>query len=799
MGEVSVARTLGPAALVAAGCFLSALAFAHLNFPQLGGAILFPSYAILTAALLVTPPRRWWVFMLASAVGNFAPHHLTGPTEFVLLTEFANFTRAVLCAVIVRRFCPPNPFASLRGTLVFLGAAVVIAPAVAAVIGAGAVIAFRDQAFGLVWQAWFLSNALTGLALLPLLSMLAARPRLAPPTPRRLLEAACLSIGLVTVAILVFHAPATGLLPTTMYWPIPFLLWAAVRFGFTGTSAALLCVSTLTIWGAFEELGPFVTGSPTENLLELQGFLIVMSIPMLLLAALIEEQRHTSAELHESRAQYRSIVEDQTEMICRFRPEGTYTFVNAAFCRHVDRTREELLRASAFDTFPPGSLAAITKERPIVLRESHRRSADDRVTWQQWSHRAILDEEGRIIEYQSVGRDFTADKLREDRERELLAQRQREIWLREADRRKDEFLATLGHELRNPLAPISSALELLKLGGNRAARAREVIERQVGQMRRLVDDLLDVSRITRGEIHLIVEVVDATAIARQAVETARPMIDSRRHALTLSFPDEPLHIKADRVRLTQVLVNLLDNAAKFTDPEGQILVTLRQVDERAVFSIKDDGIGISQDMLETVFELFARGSRVREGMGIGLALTRRLVELQGGRIVAKSEGHGRGCEIVVELPVQSHDERTDDAPPSVAPESAPLRILVVDDNVDAADTLAQLLREWGHDARTAYDGATAIAAARAHPPNVVLSDIALPDVDGLLLARLLRREVPSPPSLFIAITGFGHEDDRQKSREAGFDHHLVKPFDPMRLAMLLATHRRDAEGTRDSC
>jgi signal transduction histidine kinase len=375
--------------------------------------------------------------------------------------------------------------------------------------------------------------------------------------------------------------------------------------------------------------------------------------------------------------------------------------------------------------------------------------------------------------------------------------KQAEGELRAANRAKDEFLAMLAHELRNPLAPIRNAAHILRLRGADAPdfqAARELIERQVLHMTRLVDDLLDVSRISRGKVELRKEVVDLAAVVNQAVETARPLLEERRHTLTVALGPAPLRVQADATRLAQVLANLLNNAAKYTDRGGQVWLSVERQDEEAVVRVQDTGCGIPAAMLAKVFDLFTQvdGSpgRAEGGLGIGLTLVKSLVEMHGGAVEALSDGPGQGSEFVVRLPVLVEGPEAAgpaaEAPPAAAPPGPSRRVLVVDDNHDAADSLALLLKMMGHEVRTAYGGAAALAASRSWRPEVVLLDIGLPGLDGYAVGRRLRDERPGEELLIVALTGYGQDEDRRRSQEAGLDLHFVKPVDPNALRDLLA-------------
>jgi signal transduction histidine kinase len=375
----------------------------------------------------------------------------------------------------------------------------------------------------------------------------------------------------------------------------------------------------------------------------------------------------------------------------------------------------------------------------------------------------------------------------------------REAELRDANRRKDEFLATLAHELRNPLAPVRNAVQLLRLQGLATPDLQwsaEVIDRQVQAMSRLIDDLMDVSRINQRKIELRQDWVSAEEVLRDAVECSRPLIDECGHQLVLSLPADRLLLHADRTRLTQALMNLLNNAAKYMDRGGRIEVKAGQEGSDLVVTVKDSGIGIPGDRLKSVFELFSQVetalSRSRGGLGIGLSLTQRLVEMHGGTVLARSEGLGLGSEFEVRLPLAPA------APAGLPPEpaqdhaaesfmaSTELRILIADDNQDACATLASLLELMGHTVRQAHDGQAAVEAAAEFDPQVVLLDIGMPRLNGYEACEQIRAQAGGAGRTIVACTGWGQADDRRRSTEAGFDQHLVKPVDPAVLFDLLA-------------
>jgi signal transduction histidine kinase/ActR/RegA family two-component response regulator len=688
--------------VVFVACYVGAAADTWLTFPGIGAGVVFAPYAILTTALVRAKPRRWWIFLLAATAGDFLAHRQSGASlSFVLLAEAANHLRACLAALGVRAAARTGARgASIADTVALLLFGVFVAPAVGAVAGASIVVLHdRSADWWLAWQEWWLSNAITGLVLLPLLGAaverVTSRAPVRPPPTQRSAEAALLSLGLLGVGVFVFVGPMSPAHPARLFWPLPFLLWAAVRFGKTGVSAALLAVTSLSIWGAVERRGPFVAQTPAENLLELQTFLLGISVPLLLLSAVFKQQQETAAALEESRRLHHA-----TE---------------------AARRRMEVRRA--------------------------------------------LDEVQR-----------------------------------EANQRKDEFLATLGHELRNPLAPIAIALETLRAappGSQNAARALESIHRQLQHMTRLLDDLLDISRITLGKIQLRRDTVNLADAVTNAIETTQPFIDTFEHTLAVELPREPVSLRGDGVRLTQIVANLLNNAAKYTEPGGRIVVTLRRERGAAVLSVRDNGIGIPSESLEKIFELFtqmpAARARAPGGLGVGLTLVRRLVELHGGTVEARSSSHPpRGTEIIVRLPMTDAPAASPSPPAPIAADAdvAALRILAVDDNRDIAEGLAQVLSMWGHTVRTAPDGAAALEIAGAFGPEVVLVDLGLPKIDGLEVARQLVGSGGATTALLISMSGFGQEQARRQSRKAGFHHHLVKPIDMESLRAMLASRAR---------
>jgi signal transduction histidine kinase len=384
-----------------------------------------------------------------------------------------------------------------------------------------------------------------------------------------------------------------------------------------------------------------------------------------------------------------------------------------------------------------------------------------------------------------------------ERARAEEALRHSEASLQEADRRKDEFLATLAHELRNPLAPIRNALHLLRVASDRVSmeRVHGMLDRQVTHMVRLLDELLEVSRISRGVIELQRRRLDLAAVVADAVEGSRPSIEHGGHRLDVSLPPEAVCVDGDGMRLAQVLSNILNNVAPYTDPGGHIALALRKAGAEAVVEVSDTGIGIAADKLADLFTMFGqidrRDPRSQGGLGIGLALAQRLAQMHGGRVEAASEGPGRGSRFTLRLPlaVDKPGEKPPERPAADGHGLQPRRVLVIDDNQDAADSTAMLLGVLGAQPHVAYDGESGLAALKTWRPDLVLLDLGMPGMDGFEVARRIRADAETATLPVVALTGWGQEQDRRRTQAAGFDRHLVKPADPQALQAVLEACR----------
>jgi PAS domain S-box-containing protein len=472
--------------------------------------------------------------------------------------------------------------------------------------------------------------------------------------------------------------------------------------------------------------------------------------------------------------------------------EGAVFFVSDAGLRLVGLDDLEQARHTPVKEFffPEDQEFILHEFFPRVLREGQseveirfRHFKSGEPLWMIYNVFALTNVRGEVISLGTVSRDITARKRAEDA-------------LHHADQRKDEFLAMLAHELRNPLAPVRTAAQVLKLSAPAAPRVQQlsdIIVRQVEHMTKIVDDLLDVSRVTRGLIHLSNTSVDLKEVIGAAVEQCRPMIDSHRHRLSLDVPNEPMRVRGDDVRLVQIVGNLLSNAAKYSNYDRELTLSVEHEPHGFVLHVRDKGIGISPALLPHVFDLFTQAdrsaARTEGGLGLGLALVKRLVELHGGTVEARSEGLGRGSEFIVRLPADTSAAPDDICVHRGARASAAtgLNLMIVDDNKDAADVLATLLELEGHRVLVETDACAALERARNEKPQVMLLDIGLPTLDGYELARRLRQSPETASVTLIALTGYGREEDRRRSLEAGFDHHLVKPVAPERLSSLLSS------------
>jgi PAS domain S-box-containing protein len=508
----------------------------------------------------------------------------------------------------------------------------------------------------------------------------------------------------------------------------------------------------------------------------------------------LSERRVAEETLRQSEERFRLLVAGVKEYaIFMLDPDGNVMSWNEGAARIKGYAAHEIIgkHFSAFYTSEDLESGKPARELEVARRvgsvedEGWRVKKDRSLFWANVVITAIYDEDRRLVGYAKVTRDLT-DKRKADA-------------LEAADRQKNEFLAMLAHELRNPLAPIRSGLHLLKLGDidpSTMQQTTQMMERQVVHLVRLVDDLLDVSRVITGKLTFKRQAIELSDAVQRAVEESRSTIDAHGHELMLSLPARPIIVDGDAHRLAQVIANLLENAAKYTEKPGQIWLSVERQGDEAVIHVRDPGIGIAVEVLPHVFSLFVQAdnslARTRGGLGIGLNVVKRIVELHGGHVAVQSAGLGKGSEFTVRLPVSKSGAAVVEPKSSrrdEPPKTPSRRILVVDDNVDAALTISALLKAWGHQVQSIYSGPAALDAVRNFRPEIILLDIGLPGMSGYEVAKSLRAEPGAQGIIIAALTGYGQESDLQRSWDSGFDYHLTKPPDPEILESLLASPR----------
>lgn len=518
----------------------------------------------------------------------------------------------------------------------------------------------------------------------------------------------------------------------------------------------------------------------------------------------ITERKLAEQALHETALQadrrsklFDTTLSAMTEFGYLIDAQGRLTFANKALLNLWGLSLEQAVGKNFFDLGYPDELASKLQRQLKEVFETCCEISDQTpytspsgmAGHYEYILRPVVGDDGQVDQVAGSSRDITARKRAEDA-------------LKDADRRKSEFLAILAHELRNPLAPIRNALQILRRADGKRESAPlvlDMMERQVAQMVRLVDDLLDVSRIAHGTIPLRRERVELAAIVHQAVETVQPLVVQLGHELTITLPTEPIYVDADPARLTQVVGNLLNNACKFTEPGGRIQLSVEPERDQAVIRVKENGLGIAAEHLADIFDMFAQIDtsleRSNAGLGLGLMLVKTLVEQHGGSVEACSDGVGHGTQFVVRMPMIAELSAPPKGSLAVQPRTSALpRILVVEDNKDAAESMACLLELDGFETRIAYDGLHAVQAAEHWMPDVVLLDIGLPKLDGYEVARRIRSQRRGGNGVtLIAITGWGQDDDRLRTSEAGFDAHLTKPVDYGELKKLLSQRRSDPQ------
>jgi PAS domain S-box-containing protein len=817
------ASDLLPTALLAAAYVVAAKLSLIFAIPPGYATAVWPPSGIALAAVLIVGPRIWPGVWLGAAVANLT---VQGSPLVAGTIACGNTLEAIVAAEIIRRFAGSGRFDRVGNVVRFAGA-VALAATLAAVVGIFAlglrnVLPWREMAIN-AWTWW--QGDLAGmLVVTPLI--LAFRESAWPRwTAARATEAALLAAALVATSLLAFgNAFPAERLPLA-FVVLPVVMWAAVRFGEGEVTVSAAFVCAIAVRGTLQGAGPWGALPPAYSLPVLLAYTATLVIVGLVLNAAMRERSGALARLHEVNAELASGIAERTRELER--ANETLRGEIEEHARHEEelREREERLRlivdgvkdyaifsldphgnVASWNTgaqaikgyaadeiigqhfsrfYPPEDLARNwpAHELEVAARdgrfedEGWRVRKDGSRFWANVIITALRGNDGRLRGFAKVTRDLTA--------------RRRFEKLQQTERQLKEFLAMLGHELRNPLAAIVNAVALLpRARGAKHDELVAVVERQVQHVTRIVDDLLDVSRITRGIIALRNEVVDFNNVVARALEVVQPQAEARRHALDVRLSRHALAVDGDPTRLAQIAHNLLSNAVKYTPEGGVIAVTLAREADAAVLRVRDNGIGISAELLPMVFDPFVQGDhgleRAEGGLGIGLTLARRLAELHGGTVEAASDGAGKGSEFTLRLPLAHGREiAVATGPATNALAAARRRLLIVDDNRDAADTLAALLAAMGHEVRTAYDGTSGLAAAAELQPDAVFLDIGLPQMNGFDVARRIRQSPALAGATLVAFTGYGQEDDRRGARAAGFDHHLVKPVALAELAAIV--------------
>lgn len=775
------------------------------------GISLWPPAGLFLATLIVAARPLWpaWIGLALGAelFANAVWFHNASGIAVVLNAGNA------LCAVtgawlLTRNGTRPVRLETLRDVLELIVLGGLVAPVTAATVGAATLWWWEGQPFGNAWSLWWIGDVTGTLLVAPLvLVALEGWRDKALITRARLAEATALGVVLLALAVLSLD----GRVPYP-FIVLPPILWAAVRFQFKGAVVTLAALALLAALFTGAGRGPFAgdPASQEERHVMLQVFLLVSALSALVVAALSQQHQDALRSLQAANDRLEQRVEERTRALRqsdqRFHAladsvpvivwvtdaAGRMEFVNREFEAFFGVTEAQVRDDGWQQVVHPDDVRGYTETAREALRAKREFQHTARVrradgAWRYVASRGVPRRaaDGRFLGLVGVSLDMTA-------------RREHEQALAEASRQKDEFLAMLAHELRNPLAPVRNAVELLRFAGRGDAgveHARAIIERQIAHMVRLVDDLMDVARVSRGKITLERVPVHLGAVVQQAVETHRSFIDARGHRVVTTLPDDVLCVTGDFTRLAQAVGNLVNNAAKYSEHGSDIAITVARgvLDGRAVarIHVRDNGRGIDPAAMGSLFEMFYQADntldRAEGGLGVGLALVRRLAELHGGTVTAASAGRELGSEFVLTLPLAACSQGADSAvPPAAAsPPAARRRVLVVDDNRDAADSMAALLRADGHDVLTAYDGQRAVELALHVRPSVVLLDIGLPSLDGYAACRAMRH-AGLHDTLVVALTGYGQAEDLRSTADAGFDAHCVKPVDLGLVRSLLA-------------
>jgi len=775
--------------------WLAALTVAYVLAGKLGllfasvhasATAVWPPTGIALAALLLLGPRMW----PAVAAGAFLVNVTTaGSVATSLGIALGNTLEALIGYWLVGRLTHGRAAFERPRRIFAFAAAVVPGAAVAATVGVASLMlgGFAPGAdAAAIWITWALGDITGALIVAPFLILWMADHRSLALRAQRI-EAVALLLALVGVALIVFGglAPAAWRHYPLSFLAIPPLLWAAVRFGRREAATAVVVLMTIAVGGAMRGFGPFAALPPTHALLVLQSFVATMALMTLVVAALVRSREREHSLLQ-------AIIDRIPVMITMYEANTRVLRLNREFERLTGWSTAAARGVDLMERcYPDPAYRAEIRAYMDSVREGWRdvvlTTRDGQELKTSWSNIRLPDDT-RI----GIGLDVTERRRTEhDRERARAD-------AEEANRIKDEFFAMLGHELRNPLGAITTALYVIDTGAPddpRSAQAREIVARQVRHLVRLVDDLLDVTRLATGKITLGRRPVDLAAVARRVVgaqAATTPALTLRAEAGAAAW------IEADETRLEQILTNLLGNAVKFTPAGGRVTVAVEVRNGDAELSVTDTGVGISADLLPRIFDLFVQGQtglhRPAAGLGLGLTLVKRLVDLHSGRVEAASEGPGRGSVFTVRFPLRPAPGDVVDTAPVPGSARVRRRVLIVEDNDDARAMLRHLLEQIGHEVHEAADGLTGLDRTLALEPDAAVIDIGLPGIDGYEVARRVRA-AGRTGVLLIAVTGYGQAGDRQRSGEAGFDAHFTKPVDPLALDALLMSLPLDPRRT----
>lgn len=744
--------------------------------------VVWPPTGIALCAALILGYRVWPAIWIGAFIANITTN---APAITSIGIATGNTLEAVVGALLLNKLVSFRPslhrFRDIFG-LILLAAGV--STTVSATIGVTSLCLTGMQPwsrFGSLWGVWFLGDAMGDVLVAPVALTFFASESRERLRARRHAEIALFVALIVIVDVLIFssRSPLGPRYHPPDYAVFPLIIWAALRFGAAGTALGTFITATIAVLGTVAGNGPFASGNTNENLISLQLFMFVAAATGLIMATANTERDEAEKQLNQSEQRYRSLVVASSQVVWSTSESGEVIEDLPTWRAFTGQSKEETMNRGWMQKVHPDDIERVREvwERSLETRTPHEN--EFRVMTADGTYRnvlarsvPVLQPDGEVREWVGTLTDIT-QKKRAERE------------MQEANRRKDEFLAMLAHELRNPLAPIRNAVEIIRTSKNDAARIDwtcDVMERQIHHMSRLLDDLLDVSRITRGEIQLYKQTTDLNILVRRTIDASRPVIEKKEMQLSTDYANGAVPISADVTRIEQVITNLLNNAAKFTPAGGNIWISVDRGNDMAILKVRDNGRGMSPDLLPRIFDLFAQGdrslARSEGGMGIGLTLVQSLVSMHGGTIEAKSAGLGFGSEFIVRLPmlpvVPNMASRSDDR--RAISERKKKRVLVVEDNFDSAETLAAMLKIMGHHVHIAHDGPSGLDEFSRIKPSIVLLDIGLPGITGYEVAEKLRAQSGTELRI-IALTGYGSDADRERVKAAGFDHHLVKPVD----------------------